>query len=171
MLSCKLKYTVYKQGLIQKIRNNWISGILRLCIFEASHPVYNWNLMNKIPYTASLVWLGDESNICSTVIWEVLQLPITVVKIPQITVIRGSGKCVWDNILFSNASLGPPCDCSTGATSECNISIPECFSRPGGLKSMRELSQRPLVVDHVELTHVCPKVWVVLAAQRWIWTL
>lgn len=58
----------YKHCLIQKIWNNWISGISRLCVLEAlaSHGVYVWdvNLMNEIPpkivnLSVLEVWIED----------------------------------------------------------------------------------------------------------------
>lgn len=58
----------YKHCLIQKIWNNWISGISRLCVLEAlaSHSVSVWdvNLMNEIPpkivnLSVLEVWIED----------------------------------------------------------------------------------------------------------------
>lgn len=91
---------MYKYCLIQKIRNSWISGIKRLCILKRPrHIVFTSEMLiwwmrspkDIISSAVALVWLEDDGgDICSTVIWEVLHpATITVVKILQITVIKG----------------------------------------------------------------------------------
>lgn len=112
---------------------------------------------------------------------EVRHPPTTTAKISLITVRKGLTRQASETIshyLIQHQVLNPvlskliPSERTSrhGVASSCNVSVPEWISRPAGLKSMRELSKHPLVIDHVKLTNISPNVRVVLAWQWWLWT-
>lgn len=139
------------------------------------------SLMNEIP--PNIIHFFMLFVVISVRQWyeEVRHPPTTTAKISLITVRKSLTRQASEttsHYLIQHQVLNPvlskliPSEHTSrhGVASSCNVSVPEWISRPAGLKSMRELSKHPLVIDHVKLTNISPNVRVVLAWQWWLWT-